>query len=438
MNTLKIISSLNPVRDFAHSAIDRLICNMNVFLFLLWLLVPTLSMAAEDQFEFTTSDSGSIITGYTGPGGAVVIPNELGGSPVSGIADEAFLDNRTVTAITFPNSVTKIGDYAFSGCWGLISVTVPNGVTSIGNYTFSRCVSLASVTLPNSVTKIGDYAFSNSTILMSINLPDSVTTIGNGAFYGCVGLNTVNIPDSVTTIGSTAFFYCDPLTTITIPASVTSIGDSAFYCRSLRTIDVDEVNPSYSSVDGVFFDKSKATLIQYPAQKNANHYTIPNSVTTIGESAFANCWNLASINIPQSVTTIEFGAFYGSSFELKRIFFAGDAPNAPGILFTLSSATMYYLPGTVGWSATFADQPTVLWNPQILTGDGMLGVQDGKFGFTVSGAADVPVVVEACNDLADPIWTTVTSLTFNAQGTAVFSDPDSADQPGRFYRFRPE
>jgi hypothetical protein len=80
----------------------------------------------------------------------------------------------------------------------------------------------------------------------------------------------------------------------------------------------------------------------------------------------------------------------------------------------------------------------VLWNPQILTDDNALGVQDGKFGFTISGAADVPVVVEACADLTDPIWTKVTSLTFNAEGTAVFSDPDVANQPGQFYRFRPE
>jgi hypothetical protein len=67
-----------------------------------------------------------------------------------------------------------------------------------------------------------------------------------------------------------------------------------------------------------------------------------------------------------------------------------------------------------------------------------LGIQGGKFGFTISGAADVPVVVEACDDLTDPIWTTVTSLTLNVEGIAIFSDSDTADQTTRHYRFRPE
>ena len=92
----------------------------------------------------------------------------------------------------------------------------------------------------------------------------------------------------------------------------------------------------------------------------------------------------------------------------------------------------------MGWIETFAGRPTILWDPKILTGDNALGVQDGKFGFTISGAAGVPVVVEACADLTDPNLTKITSLTFNTEGTAVFRDPNAADQRGRFYRFRQE
>ena len=137
------------------------------------------------------------------------------------------------------------------------------------------------------------------------------TSIGDSAFYSCTSLTSITIGNSVTTIGDYIFKNCDNLTSITIPSSVTSIGGSAFYyCSSFTEINVDEHNPNYSSVDGVLFNKDQTTLICYPTGKAETTYTIPSSVTSIGDSAFYKCSNLTSIEIPDSVTSIGQLAFY--------------------------------------------------------------------------------------------------------------------------------
>ena len=118
----------------------------------------------------------------------------------------------------------------------------------------------------------------------------------------------------VTSIGDHAFYYCSSLTGIVIPDSVTSIGDDAFsYCSSLARISADEKNPNFSSDDrGVLFDKTKTLLICAPGAIT-DTYTIPNSVTDIGELAFRSCGDLTDIVIPENVTSIGYGAFYGCS-----------------------------------------------------------------------------------------------------------------------------
>ena len=138
----------------------------------------------------------------------------------------------------------------------------------------------------------------------------SVTSIGAGAFYGCTGLTSITIPDSVTSIGDGTFEDCTGLTSITIPNSVESIGSDAFAgCSSLTSINVARGNNYYSGNNGVLFNKKKTELIRYPEGKSQTSYTIPNSVTSIGEMAFLCCRSLTSITIPDSVTSIGYGTF---------------------------------------------------------------------------------------------------------------------------------
>uniref|UniRef100_UPI0037DDC2AC leucine-rich repeat domain-containing protein n=1 Tax=Methanomethylophilus alvi TaxID=1291540 RepID=UPI0037DDC2AC len=153
-------------------------------------------------------------------------------------------------------------------------------------------------TIPDSVTSIGNYAFFGCTSLTSVTIPDSVTYIGYDAFFGCTSLTSVTIPDSVTSIGYDAFFGCTSLSSVTIPDSVTSIGNYAFSeCTSLTAINVAEGNTAYVSENGVLFNKSKTSLIQYPAGKTDSAYTIPDSVTSIGNYAFFSADSLKSIEV---------------------------------------------------------------------------------------------------------------------------------------------
>ncbi|MDR1787882.1 MAG: leucine-rich repeat protein [Treponema sp.] len=180
-----------------------------------------------------------------------------------------------------------------------------NNMTVIKNNSYIK-----GIVLPDTLTIIGDYVFYNCFGLTSVTIPNSVTSIGNYAFYNCFGLTSVTIGDSVTSIGTSAFDLCRRLTSVTIPASVTSIGSSAFdYCTGLTSITVAENNTTYSSVDGVLFNKNKTMLIQYPAGKTGA-YTIPSSVTSIGDYAFSGCTGLTSVTIGASVTSIGNYAFY--------------------------------------------------------------------------------------------------------------------------------
>jgi len=189
-------------------------------------------------------------------------------------------------------------------------VVIKDGVINIGSGAFYGCTNLTSVTIPNSVTSIGNYAFYDCSGLTSVTIPNSVTSIGNYAFYDCSGLTSVTIPNSVTSIGTYAFYNCSGLTSVTIPSSVTSIVISAFTnCTGVTAIDVDNANPSYSSENGVLFDKGKKTLICFPAGKSGS-YAIPNSVITIANYSFYDCTGLTSVTIPRSVTKIGNYAFY--------------------------------------------------------------------------------------------------------------------------------
>ena len=277
---------------------------------------------------------------------------------VTTIGNYAFYDCNSLTEITIPDSVTTIGDYAFYNCNLLTEITIPEGVTTIGNYAFSDCYSLTEIIIPDSVTSIKSGAFQGCTALTKITIPDSVTTIGDGAFSCCYSLTEIAIPDSVTTIGTYAFEHCIELTKITIPDSVTSIGYYAFvYCK--RTLTIYGVKEStaenYAEENSIIFAEiggkpevritddgiiytldnndevliwgyeGESSVVNIPQKienksvrkiiKNAfkgsviTEITLPDSLTTIGNSAFYDCDSLTEITIPDSVTTIEDYAF---------------------------------------------------------------------------------------------------------------------------------
>jgi len=131
--------------------------------------------------------------------------------------------------------------------------------------------------------------------------------------YGCIN-SVAEIPASidglaVTGISDNAFRYCEMLTHITIPSSVTNIRTAVvFQCPNVTAITVDPLNPAYSSIDGVLFDKSQSLLIQYPPGRNGS-FTVPNTVTDIGDGAFAYCYGLTGVALAETITRIGDSAF---------------------------------------------------------------------------------------------------------------------------------
>jgi hypothetical protein len=151
----------------------------------------------------------------------------------------------------------------------------------------------------------------NNQYIKGVVLPSTLTSVGAYALSNCSYLTSVTIPARVTSIGSAAFENCASLPSVTIRDGVTAINSSAFSgCTGLTSIAVDAGNNYYASEDGVLFNKDKTTLIQYPAGKTGA-YTIPSSVTSIGDGAFSGCTGLTSVTIGDSVTSIGDGAFSG-------------------------------------------------------------------------------------------------------------------------------
>ena len=408
------------------------------------------------------------------------------GDSVTSLGNSAFAGCTELTDVAIPNSVTNIGDSAFSDCAGLTNVSIDNSVTSIGEQAFAGCTGLASVTIPNSVTNVGRFAFSGSSGLTNVTIGTRVSSIGYGTFKGCTGLTRLAIPSSVTNIEDNfrkwgvffgPFANCASLTSLSVdplnpayssldgvlftksqdtlvacpegksggylvPNSVTSIGRGAFGgCTGLTSVAVGSGVTDIGA--WAFYGCTRLMSV-----------TLSDSVTDIGESSFSLCSGLTnialghgviriaarafffcdgltSVTIPSSVTSIEEGAF-GSSFSLTSVYFTGKAPGVAQGAFD-STAFIYHLTGTTGWGSSFGGAPTALWLPQVQGGDASFGVRPDGFGFSVSWADGKTVVVEACTNLINPVWSPVgTNSVIN--GSSYFSDPQKTICPARFYR----
>lgn len=242
----------------------------------------------------------------------------------------AFSGCTSLSKVKLSNNLTIIGEGAFSvgegtfsRCTSLAEITIPDSVTSIGPSAFYGCTSLKEIIIPDSVTRISWSAFSNCTSLSKVKLSNNLTEIESGTFAGCTSLKEVVIPDSVTSIGRSAFSNCISLESITIGSGVESLDDEWIAsCRRLENITVSPDNKTYSSVDGVLFNKDKSELLAYPIGNKRSSYTIPDGVEKIGKKAFYGCRYIESLTIPVSVAEIEASAL-GNCYDIRTINYLG-------------------------------------------------------------------------------------------------------------------
>lgn len=328
---------------------------------------------------------------------SVALPNS-----VTIILNQAFYGCQGITSITIPNNVERIEQSTFNGCTNLNSVSLPGNLLYIGSESFRNCKSLISIDIPSSTTTIDIGAFENCYSLNSITIPKNVSNISFSAFLGCHSLSSIKvesdnpyydsrddcnaiietssnilmvgcmntiIPNSVTTIELGAFSDCINLTSITIPSSVTTIGYSAFSntgltsitipssvmtiglyafsgCSNLTSIVVESENHRYDSRNdcNAIIETSSNKLIT-----GCINTIIPNSVTTIGDDAFAVCSNLSSITIPNSVTTIEAFAFRYCSSLTSIVIPNSVISIGEGAFFYCSNLNSVYISENVGY-----------------------------------------------------------------------------------------
>ena len=326
---------------------------------------------------------------------------------ITKIDTEAFSSCTALTVMDIPQGVKTIDNKAFYNCSGMTEITIPSSVTSIGTSSFEGCGGKANinckigssyfgkakfteVVICNSVTSIGGSAFNGCTSLTSVTIGDKITSIGERAFYNCTSLTSVTIPNSVTEIGGSAFNGCTSLTSVTIGDSVTSIGDDAFYkCTSLTTFygEFASVDNRCLIIDGV---------LRFFASKGLTEYTIPDSVTEIGEQAFVNCTSLTSVTIGDRVTSIGRESFrYCSS---------------------LTSVTIGKRVTSIGYEA-FSNCPSLT---SVTIGDSVTSIEGSAFyNCTSLTSVTIPNSVTSIRDYAFMNCTSLTSVTIGDSVTSI-------------------
>ena len=294
-------------------------------------LVPTLLLpaAAADytsgDFTYKLNDDGSaIITRYSGSAAALTIPSSLDGHTVKQIGSYAFGKNTTLTSVSIPETVTELEYSAFTGCTSLTAVTIPSGLTkagSLGSGAFSGCSALTTVQFGSGLTSIPEALF-EGTGLKTITLPESVTSIGMWAFADCAKLEQVSFPASLTSIDGCAFENCTALTAVTLPKRLTKLGNEVFVnCSALKSVWIPKSLTNINGFGGgcfkgctaltdITFETGITKIADYQFDGSPiKSITIPDTVTTVGMSAFSGCANLTAIDLPTSVTEIGAYAF---------------------------------------------------------------------------------------------------------------------------------
>lgn len=226
-----------------------------------------------------------VVTGYSGRPADVVIPAQLNGAPVYGVASEAFGNCRYMQTLEIEEGVSYAGQAAFVFCTLLSEVTIPSSM-NVADSMFGGCVSLKNVTLAEGITSIGNMAFEDCTSLVNINgdkacavnFPSTLTSLGAEAFSNCTALSgDIVIPDGITNIYGMTFAFCEKITSVYLSDSVIEIGPGAF-----------------------------------GACHNLNNIRFSADIQRIGEAAFSNTYALESVTLPVSVAYVGRYAFMSS------------------------------------------------------------------------------------------------------------------------------
>ena len=337
---------------------------------------------------FLLSEDAAELTQYTGEDTELQIPEEAEGRPVTVIGRYSFSGNETLESITVPGSVSVIADGAFNGLHNLKSIDLGKGVKTIEMSSFAGCTSLESIVFPEGLEQIGRAAFKNC------------------------GLKTVEIPGSVIKIGSIPFSENENMKEITVSGS----------------------NKNYKSADGVLFTKDGKVLIQYPTGKTGS-YQIPKGTETIGYGAFALA-GIDEVTFPETLKSIENDAFF-ECYKLKSL----RLPESLESIGDLAFGEMRFL-GSYENGETYFESVYIGENVDYIGTDAFTALNHGKFevseknqkyaslgGFITNKAKDTilctPMGMDKIIRIPDGITTLTKDIFYTLDEDTEFIVPDS-------------
>ena len=290
-----------------------------------------LNKKQEDGFEYVRTSDGSaaILVGYVGTDTEVKIPSSINNLKVIEIADEAFMNNTTITEVTATNNVTTIGDRVFMGCTSLKEVKAIKSVTSMGESVFEGCTSLVAVTIPDTVVNIPARTFYGCSSLKDVEAHKNLKGVSPDALTGTAWEQSQ--PDGALAFGRICYGYKGNVTNLVIPEGVSIIESYAFLgCDQIKTVefgpDVEEIG-LYAFQNCVNLEtmvcSSAVSIIKAGAFKGCSSLKEADfsecTISTIGYESFAGCTSLTSVKLHETLSDIGVRAFEGTAIKTLEL-----------------------------------------------------------------------------------------------------------------------